>query len=373
MKLTRNKATNIRRAATMVMVVVLLPVLLIIAAFAINVAHFESVRAEVQVVTDAATRAAAREYLLTNDKNLALAAAQDLASRNPVNGGYVVPLTMSDLEFGVGVRANVGDPYSFTNTGSGNAVRITTNTLADGSSGIMPILPILSNQMQPRMTAVSTQGVIDVALVVDRSGSMAYAANEVTPTTFPPAPASAPSDWEFGDEVPPNARWLDLVGAVNVFINEMNNSPTDELCSLTFYNESSDLRVNLTSNYSPMLAELQAVSDNFTSGGTNIGGGMLTAKSSLNSSHGRPEASKVVILMTDGVHNIGTGPLSAANQLANNGVTLFTVTFSDEADQAIMQQAAQRADGKHYHAVDAAQLQAAFREIARSLPSLLTE
>jgi hypothetical protein len=359
----------------MVLVAILLPVMVILAAFAINIAHIESVRTEVQVVTDAACRAASRKYLVTGDKNAALAAARDLSNRNPVGGGFVVPFEQSDLEYGIGARSGIGQPYVFTPASEGNAVRLTTNTLADGGLGINPIFPVLgTSRITPRLTAVNTQGAIDVALVVDRSGSMAYSASETA--EFPPAPASAPAGWDldFVGPVPPNSRWLDLINAVQVFVNETNDSPSDELVSLTVYNEVAEIAIPLTSSYAPIITELNNISDNFESGGTNIGGGMLQGQSALmNASVNRQDASRVVVLMTDGVHNIGTNPVSAANQLNNAGITVFTVTFSDEADQAKMQQVAEICSGQHFHAVNAAQLRDAFREIARSLPSLMTE
>ena len=370
---TRKRANRANReGATLVLIAVLLPMLMVLAAFAINVSHMESVRTEVQIATDAAARAAGREYLSTRDKNKALIAAQDMSSRNPVNG-FVVPISFGDLEFGVGQRSSTGQPYTFTNTGSGNAVRLTTNSFADGSHGIQPMFPFLSaGSVKPRLTAVCTQGVIDVALVVDRSGSMAYGVSEVA--AYPPIPSAAPVGWDFGQPVPPDARWLDLVSAVDVFIDELNDSPTEEHLSLTVYDEFSTALRELSSNYSPVLSEMNIISASFEKGGTNIGSGMLKGKDTLiNTTHGRSDASKVIVVLTDGVHNIGTDPVKAAKTISKSGITMFTVTFSNEADQAKMKLAAEACGGEHFHAVDAAQLRDVFKDIARSLPSLLTE
>jgi Ca-activated chloride channel family protein len=52
---------------------------------------------------------------------------------------------------------------------------------------------------------------------------------------------------------------------------------------------------------------------------------------------------------------------------------IFTVTFSDEANQAAMQQVASIGLGKHFHAPNAASLIAVFGEIAKFLPTLITE
>lgn len=370
--ITAGKSRQPRDGATLFVIAVILPMLLVLASFAINVAHIESVRTEVQVVADAAARAAGREYLVSRDKDRALLAAQDLANRNRING-YIVPIEEGDLEFGTGVRASAGEPYVFTNTGSGNAVRLTTNTLADSSVGIKPVFPFLgSSAIQPRISAVSTQGVIDVALVIDRSGSMAYGVSELA--VYPPFPATAAAGWDFGQPVPPNARWLDLVSAVDVFVDELNQSPTEEYLSLTVYNEDPTTLMHLSNNYSPVAGELDSISHAFEKGGTNIGAGMFSGKRALlSSSHGRADATKVIVVMTDGVHNTGRNPVAAARSISRSGITMYTVTFSDEADQRRMRRAAEACGGRHFHAVNATQLRNVFREIARSLPSLLTE
>jgi Ca-activated chloride channel homolog len=77
--------------------------------------------------------------------------------------------------------------------------------------------------------------------------------------------------------------------------------------------------------------------------------------------------------MTDGIHNTGTHPIDAAYYAASQGITIFTVTFANEADVWLMQQVAQVAGGKHYHANSPSDLVTAFREIAKGLPTVLTK
>ncbi len=362
-----------RRGATMVLVAILLPVLFAIAAFAINVAHIESATTDIQIASDASVRAASRAYVLTGDKTLALAAAQDMARRNPI-GDFVLPLQAGDLEFGVSNRYSANESYQFEPTGDGNAVRLTTRTLASSGEGIDPVFPFFGSlfQIQPERSAVSTQGVIDVALVVDRSGSMAYSASEVA--AYPPAPQSAPRGWDFGDPVPRNARWLDLIASVRVFTKELTDSPIEELLSLTVYDDRSKTPLQLSDQYQPIHDHLVSISRNFDAGGTNIGGGMLGGRRAvLNQARGRSYSSKVIVVMTDGVHNYGTHPMGAARTIAKSGITLFTITFSDEADQALMRKVANHCGGEHFHAVTAEQLKEAFRSIARRLPTILTK
>lgn len=362
-----------RRAATMALVVVLLPVLFALSAFAINIAHIESVNTDVQIATDSAVRAASRAYAITGDPDEALAAARDAASRNPI-GDFVLPITAADLDFGQSTRESADAKYQFTPSESGNAVRIVTRTLASSPSGIAPLFPFFGPgfTVRPERSSVSTQGTIDVALVVDRSGSMAYSADEIA--QYPPAPAAAPSGWDFGAPVPPNARWLDLVAAVRTFGEELNASPQTELVALSTYNDLSETNQKLTDDYSLINAELLKISSQFDAGGTSIGLGMLEGLAAVtDESLGRSYASRVMVLMTDGVQNVGKTPDSVVWALAENGVTLFTVTFSDEADQATMKRVAEKTGGAHFHAVTAEQLSEAFRDIARHLPTLITE
>jgi len=363
-----------RLGATMVLIVILLPALFALAAFAVNIAHMESVNTEIQIATDAAARAAGRTYAVTGDPDATLVAAQDAVTRNPI-GSYVLPITAGDLEFGVSVRPSASEPYQFTPTGSGNSVRVTTTTLSSGAApAIQSVFPFFGSgfELRPEKSAISTQGVIDISLVIDMSGSMAYSSTEVA--NFPPAPSSAPAGWDFGDPVPPNARWLDMIAAVQVFNNQLIASPQEELLSLVMYDHEGDVYRNLTNDYTQITDRLAEESTSFSSGGTNIGTGIYSAEWSLISSpQARDYAAKVTVVMTDGVHNYGSNPVSAAGQSADSGIMVFTVTFSNEADQALMQQVAAEGGGEHFHAVTAAQLQNAFQDIARRLPTLLTK
>src|SRR4051812_49811727 len=76
-----------RRGAMMVLVAVCLPLCIIMAAFAINVAWMQLVRTELRTSTDAAARAGAKQLSLSQSTVVATAQAKDLAKRNPVAGG----------------------------------------------------------------------------------------------------------------------------------------------------------------------------------------------------------------------------------------------------------------------------------------------
>ena len=88
--------------------------------------------------------------------------------------------------------------------------------------------------------------------------------------------------------------------------------------------------------------------------------------------YARSWATRVLIVLTDGIHNTGTDPIYAASQAASENILIYTVTFSTEADIAKMQTVAEIASGKHFHAKNGSELAEAFREIAQSLPTLVT-
>lgn len=362
-----------RSGATMVTVVILLPVLFLLAAMAINLAYIQVVNTKVQIVTDAAARAAGRAYVVNGNEADALAAAQMMAGLNPIDA-TVVTIQAGDLEYGLSERDGKDKAYSFTTGADGNSVRVTTNSFAGGvGSALQPYFPHLSPgyEIRPTCTATNSQTTLDVSVIVDRSGSMAFAADEESGGG---RPAAAGHDWEFGDPVPPNSRWLDLVASVGAFCDELEQTSKIEKVGLVSYANHAHIEVNLTDNYSQINSANFAISSQFEGGMTNVGGGIDSGITAVNHpSLSRPWATNALVLMSDGNHNTGTDPIVAAQNAVNESIPIYTVSFSDEADQALMQQIADMTGGTHYHAVNAQQLNDAFRDIARRLPSMLTQ
>jgi Mg-chelatase subunit ChlD len=201
---------------------------------------------------------------------------------------------------------------------------------------------------------------------------MAFAANEAY-SSFN-KPAAAPSGWSFGDPVPPNSRWLDLVASVNAFCDELSATAKVEKVGLVSYADNANRDVELTDNYALINDGNLAISSAFDGGYTNVGEGIKKGIDVVtNSKYCRPWANNALVLMSDGNHNKGTDPITAANEAISKNIPIYTVSFSDEADQTLMQQIADMTGGTHYHAVNAQQLSEAFRNIAKRLPSMLTQ
>ena len=144
---------------------------------------------------------------------------------------------------------------------------------------------------------------VDVAIVLDRSGSMAYAATERA--EWPPNPAAAPPGWKFGDRVPPNSRWLDACAAVDVFLEELSKSPTEEMVSLTTYSSTAVTDCPFTHDYAAIQQAMNGYSAAFRSGATNIASGIDAGCNSFANGASRNWASKVIIALTDGIHVSG--------------------------------------------------------------------
>ncbi len=365
---------NVRRGISLALIGFMLPVVILLCAFAVNVAQMQLVRTELQVATDASARAAGKVFTETGDLNEALAAANLLGEENLV-ASEPLQFSLDDIKSGISIRPNLDNPYSFSEApGNHNAIRLEGRRTEDALSGSVGFLfPLFaSREFEPLTVAISTQVDLDIALVLDRSGSMCFADDE--PANYPPNPASAPPGWSFGDPAPPDARWRGAVDAAQAFLNALAASPQQELVSLTTYSNNGTSDIGLTADYASIMAGLDGYTQSFPGGSTNIAEGISVGTAQLNDSPlARPFAAKVIVVMTDGNFNAGGHPKYAAKAAADGGTMVFTVTFSNEAGTTAMIETANEGGGKHFHATTDQDLVAVFEEIARSLPTLITK
>jgi Ca-activated chloride channel homolog len=373
MKMNRAfRVQQTRRGAVVPLFAIMLPVIVILAAFAINFAYFELTRTEMFISSDAASRAAGREYMTTSDQALARTKGRDAASRNHV-AGQPLQLADSDFSFGASARADLSQRYGFTPGGvSPNAVEVTARRTTGSINGPIPMLipNPFTGVIESTQTSRSNQIEVDVALVIDRSGSMAYA--DFEPAVFPPLPSAAPPGWFYDGPAPNPSRWRDAVNAVNTFVLELQATPIQEHVSLTTYNSTATTDLGLTTNYSDILTALDVYTNLFQSGSTNIGGGIVSGHTTLSGPGARTFAAKVMIVLTDGIDTVGSNPIQAAKDANLEETMIFTITFAQEADQATMIEVAKEGQGKHYHAASGASLSAIFRDIAKQLPILIS-
>ncbi len=229
----------------------------------------------------------------------------------------------------------------------------------------------------------------DIVLCLDRSHSMCFDLSGQD-WEYPPETRRRRGDPYLMKPGAQNSRWAALQRGVDVFVEEVEQVNTKPQVALVTW--ASEIRVSNAENLpSPYLSPRVTVEEEFTTnfnqlsnktkakggkgmmGGTDMSSGIRAAMERFGLGAARPLARKTIILMTDGQWNMGTNPVDLAREAAGQGITIHTLTFLDRGATTDMIEIAKVTGGKHFHANDEAELQEAFRELARLLPVVLTE
>lgn len=367
-----------RRGAILPMFAVFIPLILAIGAFAINVAWMSLVDSEMQIASDTAARAAGTEFTRSQNLLSTQNRAKQAIQQNKV-GGRTLSLTNANIVFGEStlVTASSTGISPFTpkfvtqatlGTGPGqvwvNSIQINASQNFGFAEMPMPI-PLLSstNGYRPGATATSTQFDRDIVLVLDRSGSM----NQYSTDAGSWAPAW-PGQAYYG------SRWRELTTAVGVFNDFLAVTPQNEKISLATFSTTSSEDVALTFSMTAIESRLADITNDFQGGATAIGDGIASGVHLVTDiTRTRPFAKKTMIVMTDGIQNTGSDPVSqAAVAYQNYGIVVHVITFSNDADQIEGAAIAAAGGGVHYYAASGAALIDVFEELARTLPTMLT-
>ncbi len=416
--LSSSRRARTRRATVMGMMAVLLPVLAILAAVSVNLAHIQVTRTELLVATDASARAGSRAFSETQTVSAAKMVAANVAAMNMVDDQPLL-LDLSDgageVQFGITTQPNgVNGRYVFQQVPTGavesgletaSAFRVLGRRESDSLSGKVSLaIPGVLQQHDFASTqeAVAMQVDRDIALVIDRSGSMEFL-NLNWPSGISPFSNAALNagvaagllrqDWrgyyfyanginsssyqqwawqDFYELGPtPSSPWQDLLTAVDAFLGVLDMTVQEEQVSVASYATNASLDTPLATDYNLIRDTIHSLD---VIGATAIGRGMQEGIKALRGAGARPQASKTMVVMTDGVHNRGIRPDAVARTLVSqNNLTIHTVTFGDGADQQLMRNVATIGGGSHYHADSGAELVAIFEEIANNLPTILTK
>ncbi len=371
-----------REGAILPLVAIVLPVMLVLLGFSVDLAFMQNARMELRAATDAAARAAATKLSQTDDIRLAREQAKLVARSNQVAGE---PLKLRDTDIQIGrSEPNAAGRWVFNPAGSPpNSVRVLGSRAASSIDGAIPLffgVFIGQTHFEPEQTATASFLNVDICLVLDRSSSMKLNAD------------SSESGLSISDPrlcVSPNAtsRWTALDGAVRIFVQTLRTSNADEQVALVTYSSDlvslypwlcgasgspSSLDSPLNTNLSLIENEMDRLKTSVWNGNTFIESGMRKGIAALtNPARSRRFANKVMIVLTDGHENEGSA-ISVAPLAQSNEIVVNTITFGDFADQATMSDVAQAGGGRHYHASDAAALERVFRELAAEV-SQITE
>ena len=424
-----------RKAAVAPLFAFLLPALLALCALAINVSQLQLTSTELKIATDVAAHAGGRAMSLEQSTDAAWDAVTWAASLNDVAGRpLIVPEDENHIQFGQSTRSQGGHGrYDFNvvsraavDNGSESANSVSVIGEVDlplffrglrRNTGSSPATESITNvDLSRRSTA--TQVDRDIALILDRSGSMLFfkdddALIDGLNTLFQAGQigldernAAVPfllnrrySDnvinqlYTLGDEfgeyaedwmekrsysqsqstgAPRHSRWALMLEGVDAFVEVLETTDQDELVSLTTFQATATFDVPLTSNYDEIHDAIEEISP---FGGTAIGTGIETGLPPIISgANSRTFAAKTIVVLTDGLNNNGRNPADVVRDIRlGNNVIIHTVTFTEGADQASMMEVAQLGGGRHYHAENGDLLIDTFAEIANNLPTVLTQ
>ncbi|MFG0334359.1 MAG: VWA domain-containing protein [Maioricimonas sp. JB049] len=368
-----------RRGAILLLIALLLIIFIGMVAFMVDVAFMQLVQTQLRIAVDAAARASGESLSRTQDLDLARAAAKSLASQNLVAGEGLI-LDDSDVVAG-NVTQQENGKWTFDASGTPiNGLQITGRRTDGSPCGPVPLYfaqIFNSYQFETSKSAVVVRLDRDICLVVDRSSSMKLTVDSIDPYMSSSNPRMC---------LPPliDSRWKALEDAGAVFSSTLASTETVEYVALVSYasngtwcalpNSRSSVDLDLTSNLTALDLALTSIGATVFNGGTEISAGIDTAVTVLtNSANRRPYAAKTMVVLTDGHQQGGRSPIDAAADAAASRITVHTITFSDGANQPQMAAVAAAGGGDHYHASNEAALEDVFREIALTLPVMLTE
>ena len=392
-----------RRGASAVLIAAMMIAFLVSAAITIDFAYMQMIRTELRTATDAAAKAGAEALARTQDANAARQAAVNYAAANQV-GGRPFQISTNDVTLGRVANQTNGTWQFVANSTPFNAVRINSRV---GNGGVIAAKPLFiagafgHGSFSTALQGTAAQQEVEVCLCLDRSGSMMF---DMTGTDWSYA---SPNPLLYNKKYYPNtmyqnycspshasaSRWAVVTSAVGTFLNEAGQfqfPPRTALVTwsnamtLPYYPNSSYTAVdtnfdlpnagsfNWASNRASVESQLATLTANPLGGGTNMSSGLDRAVAVLTGSNGRMLSNKIIILLTDGEWNAGRDPVLAAQDAATAGITIHTISMLTST-QSTLTQVANLTGGQYYPTSNAAQLQQAFQDIAKSLPIVLTD
>ena len=174
-------------------------------------------------------------------------------------------------------------------------------------------------------------GTVEVALVIDSSGSMAW--ND--PSGLRKVAAKA---------------FVDLLRVDNA-------DPVDnDRAAVVDFDSSAQVFQSLTSDKVALKAAIDRIN---SSGGTNLSSGVSAALNEFDL-NGRADTSQVIVLLTDGV---GSYSSSLTSRAADDGVVIFTVGLGNSVSQSLLEAIAAGTDGQYFPVSSASDLEDVFLEI----------
>ncbi len=363
----------------MVLIAMLMIVVVGMVAFAVDVGRMYLVRSELQSAVDAGTVAASLQLREDQtDIDGALDAAKQFVQANKVGILETVPDESITVEAG---RWN-HDTRTFTPGASQpNAVRV----FADQANEPLFFSRIWGlNQFAVPRDAIATfgGGHMDIMMTLDLSGSMGSQGR------IEALQDAAPVFVDVIDSADNNDR----IGVMGYGALRGSYDPEDRGHEGTVYTDAPSSLYPDNSNWAAVLEypltfdfhwlrdhvlTAATLDSNKYNGWTPVGAAIRDSAHYL-ATHARPDVSRVMVLMSDGHANKpqGNGPgyaIEMANYAKSQGITIYTISLGNAADEQLMEDIAALTGGKHFLARGQSEgnltpeLTAAFRKIANAI------
>lgn len=422
-----------RRGAVLPLMALLLPVMLTMCLFAINVAYMQLTRSELQVATDAAARAGGRALSEFQSVDRAREFVVGAAAANNVAGQPLIIDSKSstgEIQFGTAAREGGTGRFVFQPLGPGelNGLRLAANSVlvtgrrnAGSLSGSVNLLMngvANRNVFDPVSTSVCTQTDRDIILLLDQSGSMlfhqdwpvsyggAYRGNQkwageqmaeyklqggFDPVTGKWKDAAWKQKWEDMNSfkttfekylgfvpkepgevvpVPPFSRWYAAMNGLNVMLDYLEKTDPEEQVAVITFSHLTNVHIDLTKDYT-LIREWTRT--HRIGGNTYPGRGLLATYDLFKQSPNvRPAASKSVLLVGDG---------SGYDESVDDGIAalvgidspIYAMSMFDVGGYTQLDYIAKKGGGVHYIAPQSSDIVRAYSEFAETSPSFLTQ
>lgn len=177
--------------------------------------------------------------------------------------------------------------------------------------------------------------------------------------------------------------------AVQTLTNTIEALDSPDHMALETFGTTAVHELNLTEDIQSIPTRLYQRQSAHFNGTTNIGAGLVKAINELKSSRARDSAKKVIVLMSDGIPNVGENgvsgtsagqayALAAAQLAADEHFVVYAVSVGFDADRPLMQAIAEITHGQEFYAAGAPEeyteeLERIFRSLGGKRPVALIE
>lgn len=368
-----------RRAAILTLFMFMLPVLLVMLGFAVDMAYMQLVQTEMRLASDNAARVAADNLSRYENESRAIEAGIEVAGEFTV-AGKPLRLSTDDFTFGRAVADPTGTFLFNPAMTPFNAVQVNSVRNATNIDGAVPLFfsrLIGSQDYSPQIAATASFLNVDVCLVLDRSTSMKFTVDSAET-------GMSVNDRRFCRAPSASSRWVALDKSVKLFNGVLRaNSAEEQVSIVTFGSDLDTVRVGLcgrrpsatldmqlSTNLDAADGTINTLSNSVWNGNTEIAAGIQLGTQELIGPRSRRFADRVMIVLTDGFPTAGDA-IAAASEAAANRIVVYAITFGADGDQAHMKQVAAAGNGEHAHAATENELKEIFRRFAAKATILI--